>query len=80
MANAAWISLSALGRSVSTGPLGRLRSRVMAERYGLVLVSPTNAKQSADDIVAERQGDGWELVSKRVDRYGAEVIVFTRPC
>ncbi len=45
----------------------------------MVLVPPTNADHSADDIVAERESDGWELVSKRVDKYGAEVIVFSRP-
>lgn len=56
----------------------RLRSRLVGERYGVVLVPLTNANQSAEDIVAERQGDGWELVSKRVDKYGAEVIVFSR--
>jgi hypothetical protein len=50
----------------------------VGERYGVVLVPLTNANQSAEDIVAERQGDGWELVSKRVDKYGAEVIVFSR--
>jgi hypothetical protein len=35
--------------------------------------------QSADDIVAQRQRDGWQLVSSRVDQYGAEVIIFRRP-
>jgi hypothetical protein len=44
----------------------------------MVLVPLTEANQSADRIVAERQGDGWKLVSKRMDKYGAEVIVFSR--
>jgi hypothetical protein len=44
----------------------------------MVLVPPTEADKSADDIVAEWQGDGWKLVSKRMDKYGAEVIVFSR--
>jgi hypothetical protein len=51
----------------------------MGERYGVVLIPMTEVNQSSDDIVAERQDDGWELVSKRVDKYGAEVIVFSRP-
>jgi len=57
----------------------RLRSRLVDERYGMVLVPLTEANQSADHIVAERQGDGWKLVSKRMDKYGAAVIVFSRP-
>jgi hypothetical protein len=65
--------------ATSVLPDARLRSRGVAERYGMVLVPPTNADHSADDIVAERESDGWELVSKRVDKYGAEVIVFSRP-
>jgi hypothetical protein len=38
----------------------------------------TEANQSADRIVTERLEDGWHLVSKRLDKYGAEVIVFSR--
>jgi len=33
----------------------------------------------ADLIVAERPGDGSKLASKRVDKYGVEVIVFWCP-
>jgi hypothetical protein len=51
----------------------------MGERYGVILVPITEARVSADDIVAEREGNGWRLVSKRMDRYGAEVIVFRQP-
>jgi hypothetical protein len=55
----------------------------MGERYGMVLV-PNQALRheenlSADDIIAERQLDGWQLVSSRVDSDGADVIVFRRP-
>jgi hypothetical protein len=38
-----------------------------------------DANRSATDIVAQRQRDGWQLVSARVDSEGAEVIVFRRP-
>ena len=51
----------------------------MDERYVLALVPLTNTHQSIDDIVANRQGAGWQLVSRRADKYGAEVIVFSRP-
>jgi hypothetical protein len=44
----------------------------------VVLVPLTETRLSSDDIVAERQGDGWQLVSKRIDREGAEIIVFSR--
>ena len=55
----------------------------MGERYGLVLV-PNKALRpeetlSTDDIIAQRQQDGWQLVSARVDSDGADVIVFRRP-
>jgi hypothetical protein len=54
----------------------------MAEHFGVVLVPnttrPFEAGPSATDIVAQRQRDGWQLVSSRVDQYGAEVIVFRR--
>jgi hypothetical protein len=55
----------------------------MGECYGLVLVPNTALRHeeslSADDIVAGRQLDGWQLVSTRVDSEGADVIVFRRP-
>jgi hypothetical protein len=54
----------------------------MAEHYGMVLVPnttfPFEDGSAASDIVAQRQRDGWQLVSSRVDQYGAEVIVFRR--
>jgi hypothetical protein len=54
----------------------------MAEHYGVVLVPngtvPFDAGPSADDIIAQRHRDGWQVVSSRVDQYGAEVIVFRR--
>jgi len=34
---------------------------------------------STDDLVAERERDGWQLVSTRVDREGAEIVVFRHP-
>jgi hypothetical protein len=57
---------------------------LVGDRYGMVLVphhtpAPHPYIQSADDIVAQRQRDGWQLVSSRVDQYGAEVIIFRRP-
>jgi hypothetical protein len=56
---------------------------VAEEDYGLVLVPKAargqEAWRPADDIVAQRQRDGWQLVSSRVDSEGAEVIVFRRP-
>jgi hypothetical protein len=56
---------------------------VAEEDYGLVLVPKAARRQEAwrpaDDIVAQRQRDGWQLVSSRVDSEGAEVIVFRRP-
>jgi hypothetical protein len=55
----------------------------MAEHFGVVLVPnttrPFEAGPSATDIVAQRQRDGWQLVSSRVDQYGAEVMVFRHP-
>ncbi len=57
----------------------RLPSQSVGERYGVVLVPITEVRLSADDIVAERENNGWRLVSKRMDRYGAEVIVFRQP-
>jgi hypothetical protein len=55
----------------------------MAEHYGVVLVPNATlsfeAGLSAENIVALQQRDGWQLVSSRVDQYGAEVIVFRRP-
>jgi hypothetical protein len=55
----------------------------VGEHYGLVLV-PYTARSNAiipsgDDIVTQRQRDGWQLVSTRVDSEGAELIVFRRP-
>ena len=61
----------------------RLPSRPVGEHYGMVLVPRAarhdDANRSATDIVAQRQRDGWQLVSSRVDSEGAEVIVFRRP-
>jgi hypothetical protein len=55
----------------------------MAERYGLVLVPNTTLYledgPSAHDIIAQQERDGWQLVSSRVDQYGAEIVVFRRP-
>jgi hypothetical protein len=51
----------------------------MAERYGVVLVPTNDGSRSAGDIVAQRQCDGWQLVSTRVDSEGAEIVVFRRP-
>jgi hypothetical protein len=55
----------------------------VGEHYGLVLVpNPVWGSAegpSADNIVTQRQLDGWQLVSSRVDSEGAEVIVFRRP-
>ena len=34
---------------------------------------------STDDLVAERERDGWQLVSTRVDQKGAEIVVFRHP-
>jgi len=45
----------------------------------MVLVPFTDASSSTDDIVAQRQRDGWQLVSTRVDSEGAEIVVFRRP-
>jgi hypothetical protein len=52
----------------------------MADRYGMVMV-PINESNggSTEDLVAERKLDGWQLVSTRVDREGAEIVVFRRP-
>jgi hypothetical protein len=56
---------------------------VMEERYGMVLVPnstlPFEAGPSAHDIIEQQQRDGWQLVSSRVDQYGAEIVVFRRP-
>jgi hypothetical protein len=30
-------------------------------------------------MIAQQQRDGWQLISSRVDQYGAEIIVFRRP-
>jgi hypothetical protein len=53
------------------------------DHYGVVLVPRTarypETAQPADDIVTQRQRDGWHVVSSRVDSEGAEVIVFRRP-
>ncbi len=51
----------------------------MAERYGVVLVPINEGSRSAGDIVAQRERDGWQLVSTRVDSEGAEIVVFRRP-
>jgi hypothetical protein len=52
----------------------------MAERYGMVMVPINEASSgSTDDLVAERERDGWQLVSTRVDREGAEIVVFRHP-
>ena len=51
----------------------------MTERYGVVLVPINDGSRSAGDIVAQRQRDGWQLVSTRVDSEGAEIVVFRRP-
>jgi hypothetical protein len=50
----------------------------VSERYGMVLVPITEAIRSADDIVSQRQREGWQLVSSRVDNEGAEIVVFRR--
>jgi hypothetical protein len=57
----------------------RLRSRLVDERYGLTLVPSRENGQSVRDLVAQRQRDGWQLVSSRVDSEGAEVMIFRRP-
>jgi hypothetical protein len=45
----------------------------MAEHFGVVLVPnnphPFEAGPSATHIVAQRQRDGWQLVSSGVDQY-----------
>ena len=65
--------------TTGTHPTLRLPSQTMAERYRVVLLPLTEASRLAEDIMAERREGGWQLVSKRVDKYGAEVIVFSRP-
>jgi len=54
----------------------------VGERYGMVLV-PDAARHpgapAASDIVAQRQRDGWQLVSLKVDTEGSEIFVFRRP-
>jgi hypothetical protein len=50
----------------------------MDERYGLMLVPSLESGQSVDDAVAQRKRDGWQLVSTRIDKEGAEVMVFRR--
>jgi hypothetical protein len=61
----------------------RLPSRSVGEHYGMVLLPKAarhdDAARSSTDIVAQRQRDGWQLVSTRVDSEGAEVMVFRRP-
>jgi hypothetical protein len=56
--------------------------QVMAEHYGVVLVPnaslPFEAGPSAHDIIAQQQREGWQLISSRVDQYGAEIMVFRR--
>jgi hypothetical protein len=52
--------------------------RGMDERYGLMLVPSLESGKSVDDAVAERKRDGWQLVSTRIDKEGAEVMVFRR--
>jgi hypothetical protein len=56
---------------------------LVGEHYGLVLVPNTVQRNqtgpSGDDIVAQRQREGWQLISTRVDSEGAELIVFRRP-
>jgi hypothetical protein len=49
------------------------------ERYGLTLVPSRENSLSVMDLVAQRQRDGWQLVSSRIDSEGAEVMVFRRP-
>jgi hypothetical protein len=66
-------------RCLSGTQLGPATLGSPTERCGMMLVPLTEANQSADRIVADRQGDGWKLVSKRMDKYGAEVIGFSRP-
>jgi hypothetical protein len=67
--------VGALGRST----IVRLRSGYVEDRYGMVLVPSHDANGSVDDLVAQRERDGWQLVSTRVDSEGAELIVFRRP-
>jgi len=50
----------------------------MDDRYGLMLVPSLESGQSVDDAVAQRKRDGWQLVSTRIDKEGAEVMVFRR--
>jgi hypothetical protein len=44
----------------------------VSERYGMVLLPSTShdpdASNSTDELVAQRQRDGWQLVSSRVDQ------------
>jgi len=56
----------------------RLRSGCVEDRYGMVLVPSREASRSVEDLVAQRERDGWQLVSTRVDSEGAEVVVFRR--
>jgi hypothetical protein len=49
------------------------------ERYGLTLVPSRENSLSVMDLVAQRQRDGWQLVSSRIDSEGAKVMVFRRP-
>ena len=69
--------------SASAQSVPPLQSRLVGERYGVVLVP--NASQDSDasspteDLVAERQREGWHLVSSRVDSEGSEIVVFRRP-
>jgi hypothetical protein len=66
-------------RPTGTKSATRLRSRFVPERYGLTLVPSRENGQSVTDLVAQRQRDGWQLVSSRIDSEGAEVMVFRRP-
>jgi hypothetical protein len=67
------------GCLIGTRSAVRLRSDSMDERYGLMLVPSHDSGQSVDDVVAQRQRDGWQLVSTRIDSEGGEVMVFRRP-
>jgi len=55
----------------------------VTEHYGVVLVPSRSLASedgpSAHDMIAQQQRDGWQLISSRVDQYGAEIIVFRRP-
>jgi hypothetical protein len=72
-------SLRLVGVPLARNPAARLRSRFVDVRYGLTLVPSHESRQTTKDLVAQRQRDGWQLVSSRVDSEGAEVLVFQRP-